>query len=212
MTSDAFFRGPGRRLGPFSVVFVDGLHTAEQSHRDVLNALSVLEDGGLVIVHDCNPESVAAAAPTLAEARSLPGHLHHWNGDVFRTIVRLRTRRDLRVVVVDVDQGVGIVARRANDAPLDLTEDEIDALTYADLAANRRHLLGLVPPTDLDDVLAEAPARRVSRSRRRPRRRPSPRAGFVRFSAVSPRPGSLFWLPVRVRPPRGGRHPARSGK
>ncbi len=155
MTSDAFFRGPGRRLGPFSVVFVDGLHTASQSHRDVLNALSVLEEGGVVVVHDCNPESVAAAAPTLAEALAMPGHLHRWNGDVYRTIVRLRTRRDLRVVVVDADEGIGIVAPGANAAPLDLTEDEIDALTYADLAANRRHLLGLVPPTDLDDVLAE---------------------------------------------------------
>jgi hypothetical protein len=155
MKSDAFFRGPARRLGPFAVVFVDGLHTAEQSHRDVLNALSVLEDGGVVIVHDCNPESAAAAAPTLAEALSLPGHLHRWNGDVYRTIVRLRTRGDLRVVVVDADEGVGIVARGANEAPLDLAEEEIDALTYADLAANRRQLLGLVPPTDLDEVLAE---------------------------------------------------------
>ncbi len=155
MTIDAFFRGPGRRLGPFSVVFVDGLHTAEQSHRDIVNALSVLEDGGVVVVHDCNPESAAAAAPTLAEALSMPGHLHRWNGDVYRTIVRLRTRRDLRVVVVDVDEGVGLVARGANEAPLDLSEDEIDALTYADFAANRRQLLGLVPPTDLDEVLAE---------------------------------------------------------
>jgi hypothetical protein len=155
MTSDAFFRGPGRRLGPFSVVFVDGLHTAEQSHRDIVNALSVLEDGGVVVVHDCNPESAAAAAPTLAEALSMPGHLHRWNGDVYRTIVRLRTRRDLRVVVVDVDEGVGLVARGANEAPLDLSEDEIDALTYADFAANRRQLLELVPPTDLDEVLAE---------------------------------------------------------
>ncbi len=41
-TSDAFFERHGDRLAPFDVVFVDGLHTYEQSYRDVRNALAVL--------------------------------------------------------------------------------------------------------------------------------------------------------------------------
>ncbi|MGL6278035.1 MAG: class I SAM-dependent methyltransferase, partial [Gaiella sp.] len=167
-TSDAFFRRAGRRLQPFAVVFVDGLHTAEQSQRDVLNALAVLEPGGAVVVHGCNPESPAAAAPTLAEAQRTPGYRHVWNGDVYRTIVRLRTRPDLRVVVIDLDQGVGIVTPGRNDDPLPLSEVAVDALTYEDLRRDRQLLLGLRPPIDLDEILADLvtrseAARRVER-------------------------------------------------
>lgn len=154
-TSDRFFRGPARRLGTFAVVFVDGLHTAEQSHRDVLNALERLEQGGVIVVHDCSPESAAAAAPTLAEAMSMPGYLKRWNGDVYRTIVRLRTRSDLRVVVLDADEGLGLVTRGRNDDPLRLSDADVDALTYDDLARDRRRLLGLRPPTELDEIIAE---------------------------------------------------------
>ena len=74
MTSDDFFAGPARRLAPYDVVFVDGLHTYEQSYADVLNALAVLADPGVVLVHDCNPVSEAAAAPTLHAAARTPGY------------------------------------------------------------------------------------------------------------------------------------------
>lgn len=157
MTSDAFFAGPGRRLGPFSVVFVDGLHTAEQSHRDVANALGALEPDGAVVLHDCNPQTPAAGAPSLDRAVAVDGYDGTWNGDVFRTIVRLRTRADLRVVVLDTDQGLGLVLPGPAADRLDLTEAQVEALTYEDLARDRVRLLGLCPPDALGGLLA-APA------------------------------------------------------
>ena len=137
-----------------STVFIDGLHTAEQSHRDVLNALERLEPGGVILLHDCNPQSAAAAAPTLDEAVAMPGFAGDWNGDVFRTIVRLRTRDDVRVHVLDCDHGVGVVVRGRCAEPLGLSDAEIEALTYDDLARDRAALLGLRPASDLDELLA----------------------------------------------------------
>ena len=112
-TSDAFFERHGDRLAPFDVVFVDGLHTYEQSYRDVLNALAVLRPDGVVLVHDCNPQTAAAAAPSLAEAARTDGFAGDWNGDVYRAIVRLRTDPELDVSVLDADQGVAVVTRGA---------------------------------------------------------------------------------------------------
>jgi hypothetical protein len=83
----------------------------------------------------------------------MPGYLQRWNGDVYRTIVRLRTRSDLQVVVLDADEGLGLVTRGVTNEPLPLTDEEIDALTYDDLARDRQRLLGLRPPSELDEIL-----------------------------------------------------------
>lgn len=153
-TSDAFFARHGSRLAPFDVVFVDGLHTAEQAHRDVVNALETLRLGGVVLVHDCNPQSAAAAAPSLAEAARAEGFNGDWNGDVYRAIVRLRTRDDLDVSVLDTDQGVALISRGQPRDPLALTSDELEHLGYAELDRDRARLLGLRPATELDELLA----------------------------------------------------------
>ena len=154
-TSDGFFRRAAHRFAPFDVVFVDGLHTYEQSYRDVENALRVLAARGVILVHDCSPSSAAAAAPTLDEAARTPGWAWEWNGDVYRTIVRLRTRPDLRVSVLDCDHGVGIVARGQPDELLELTSEEIAALDYDALSSDREELLGLRRAEDLNDVLED---------------------------------------------------------
>ena len=153
-TSDAFFHGPARRLAPFDVVFVDGLHTYDQAYRDIVNALAVLAPGGIVVVHDCNPASAAAAAPTLDQAVRAAGYDGDWNGEVYRAIVRLRTRDDLRVGVLDLDQGVGIVTRGAPATRLELSPEEVESLGYAELERDRSGLLGLRRPEDLQELLA----------------------------------------------------------
>jgi hypothetical protein len=153
MTSDAFFAGPARRFAPFDVVFVDGLHTYEQSYADVLHALALLADPGVVVVHDCNPGSEAAAAATLESAARTPGYRGEWNGEVYKALIRLRTHPDLRVCVIDCDQGVGIVVKGEADAPLHLTPDEIAGLGYTDLEASREFLLDLRPAHAVGEVL-----------------------------------------------------------
>ena len=152
-TSDEFFERRAARLAPFDVVLVDGLHTDEQAHRDVVNALAHLAGGGVVVVHDCSPASAAAAVPTLEEAARTPGFSGEWNGDVFRAIVRLRTRADLRIAVLDCDHGVGIVRKGPAADRLDLAAADVERLTYDDLERDRARLLGLRPADDLELVL-----------------------------------------------------------
>ena len=136
-------------------MLVDGLHTAEQSYRDVINSLVWLSDSGTIVLHDCNPASEVAALPTMAMAWRRPDFTGEWNGDVWKTIVRLRaTRPDLRVCVLDCDQGVGLVRYGDGDPPLAIDEDEIDALGYDDLASDRKHWLNLKPPSYIAEFLA----------------------------------------------------------
>ena len=61
MRSDDFFAKTHSSLlkEGVDVAFVDGLHTHEQSLRDVKNCLKFLNPGGFIVVHDCNPSSRA---------------------------------------------------------------------------------------------------------------------------------------------------------
>ena len=160
MTSDEFFaRDPGglRSVG-LEVAFIDGLHTYAQSLRDVENCLALLNPGGAVLMHDCSPPSRAAATPALSpgEARRKAGEAWdgRWCGDVYKTILHLRSQRpDLRVGVLDCDRGIGVIRPGEAGETLEIDPERIARLDYADLERNRRRWLGLRPPESLADML-----------------------------------------------------------
>ncbi len=101
MTSDEFFASHGPALRRFDVVYVDGLHTFEQTLRDIMNALLVLNYGGVVIVDDILPLSFHASLPSLDEAFQVRDHLaisqpsltgdNTWMGDVYKVAFFVET-------------------------------------------------------------------------------------------------------------------------
>jgi len=154
LTSDDFFAQKSDRIkeiGGLDVVFIDGLHLYEQVIKDIENSLQYLNKGGVILVHDCNPlnENAAVRAYTSAEvaAMNLPGYDYIWNGDVFKAIVGLRaTRKDIDILVINSDHGVGIITQGEADSPLTLTETQLANLNYADLDKNRESYLNLKQP------------------------------------------------------------------
>jgi len=145
VTSDAFFQVPRKSQ---DVIFIDGLHTYEQSLRDVENALTILKDDGVIVMHDCNPPSTSAAFPaeSIEEVVSLnpKGFDGSWCGDVWKTICHLRaSRSDLDVFVHDDDCGLGVIAKRDARTMIDLPLSQIAALQYDDLLAHRSDWLNL---------------------------------------------------------------------
>ena len=147
VTSDVYFsRNQTKR---FDVVFIDGLHTYEQSLRDVVNSLERLNEAGVIFLHDCIPPHRAAAYPSRVSAQqaaelNIGGWTPEWCGDVWKTICHLRSQRsDLRVFVLDGDYGLGVVTRGAPESVLNLTKSELDKMTYEDLVRDRVNLLNL---------------------------------------------------------------------
>ena len=165
-TSDAFFANETAFLEQrgIDVALIDGLHTYRQVVRDVENTLRYLRDDGVIVLHDCNPAnaSIAFPATSYADFRAqnrwrnlLSLTLPPWSGDVWKAIVYLRsTRHDLRIAVLKCDFGVGIVRKGFPESRLSYSAAQIDALNYADLAADRDRLLNLQPPAYLGEFLA----------------------------------------------------------
>ncbi|BBY80643.1 hypothetical protein MPUL_18010 [Mycolicibacterium pulveris] len=165
-TSDAFFANETALLErhPVDVALIDGLHTYEQVVRDVENTVRYLKDDGVIFLHDCNPpfELAGRRADSWEEFMAQqkgPLLIGIWNGDVWKAIVQLRsTRPDLLVGVLKCDQGVGFLRKGSPESTLSYSVEEIEALTYADLKADRRRLLNLKPARYLNEFLAASTA------------------------------------------------------
>lgn len=94
-TSDAYF---GTVVDPserFDVVYLDGMHTLEQTLRDFTNALAHLAPGGVVVVDDVRPVSYLASISDIEEHRRLkeavPKSRGAWMGDVYRLVYFIET-------------------------------------------------------------------------------------------------------------------------
>jgi hypothetical protein len=160
-TSDDFFERETALLErhPVDVALIDGLHTYEQVVRDVEYTVRHLKDDGVIFLHDCNPPFELAGRRAeswedfIAQQKG-PLVIGIWNGDVWKAIVHLRsTRPDLMVGVLKCDQGVGFVRKGSPESTLPYTPAQVDALTYADLKADRKRLLNLKPPRYVDAFL-----------------------------------------------------------
>ena len=132
MTSDDFFKSiDGSRT--WDIIFIDGLHHADQVYRDINNSLRHLSDNGVIICHDMNPVDEMV--------QRVPRQTKKWNGDCWKAWVRMRSQRDdLYMKVIDTDEGLGIIRKNSTNALLDIP----DRLRYSFLAENRKYVLNLI--------------------------------------------------------------------
>lgn len=102
MTSDEFF---AQNTDTFDVIFIDGLHYYEQVSRDLDNALAILNEGGIIILHDMLPTSKKQAVVPI------PTKQQAWLGDVWRLAFDLANREDINFKLVLIDCGCGVVQK-----------------------------------------------------------------------------------------------------
>lgn len=115
ITSDDFFNelkanNPNFPLNiKFDVIFIDGLHLADQAERDILNALNYLSPNGFVVVHDCNPPTEFHARESFG-FRSSPAR-GYWNGTTWKAFYKFRHDKELFSICFDTDWGVGVLSK-----------------------------------------------------------------------------------------------------
>lgn len=117
VTSDEFFSQlrAGKILNPdikFDVIFVDGLHLAEQVERDIINALDFITEDGFVVLHDCNPPSEWHARENYM-FQETPA-FGFWNGTTWKAFQKWRFEPGVYSCCIDSDWGVGVLSRKTN--------------------------------------------------------------------------------------------------
>lgn len=149
MTSDEFFDKieSGEILNKeinFDVVFIDGLHLAEQVDRDIENSLRYLREGGFIVLHDCNPPTEWHAREEFS-CKLTPAGVN-WNGTVWKSFVKWRTNKSISMCCIDTDWGVGVIS---NSIMIGQPMDSINPFfEYKWLDSNRKEILNLVDFND----------------------------------------------------------------
>ena len=139
MTSDAFFVYAGNvsEKNLFDLIFIDGLHTAEQVKKDFENSLKILSPNGFIVLHDCNP---LKEEHTIVPRQTERGH---WNGDVWRFAVAFTGYDQLWRWTVDIDNGCTVFWNRS-DALDEVVHYGISEMPWSHFDKNRKKLLNLI--------------------------------------------------------------------
>ena len=143
MTSDEFFKN--NKLF-FDLIFLDGLHTYEQTIKDIDNSLKHLKKNGLIVIHDCLPKKIWN--------QIVPRMYGHWNGDVWKAIVHTRTYENADTYTCIADHGLGIVFNRKNRNLLKLSSSNFKKLKFSDYYNNHKNFMNPIEYKSLLKILS----------------------------------------------------------
>lgn len=94
------------------ICLVDGWHTYQTAYRDLARMFDLLADGGVLVVHDCLPESRDGASPRF--------RIGEWWGQSYKAFLDFVLRTpSLDYFALDCDHGCGVIIKnRVLDAVL----------------------------------------------------------------------------------------------
>ena len=136
-TSDEFFENPLFSKITSKMFFIDGLHHAEQVKKDFKNCLSRLDEGGFIMMHDCNPHS--------ENITHVPRDNREWCGDTYKFACQLSKYGGIEFVTINEDYGCTLVWKNDNKSPTtDVGVPPIEGMTWGYFQANKEILLNLI--------------------------------------------------------------------
>ena len=136
--SDTFF---SKNKDKFDLIFIDGLHHADQVEKDINNSLNFLNENGYIVCHDM--------LPTSKILQEVPRKQGVWTGDCWKAWVKIRsTRPDLLMFVVDTDWGCGVITR--GEQSLIKVQDE---LTFENFQKNKNQWMNIISVKEFKEII-----------------------------------------------------------
>lgn len=147
MTSDEYFNNLSVD-DKFDVIFIDGLHTAEQCYIDINNAIKHLSDNGYILCHDMHPLNKWL----IRKIENWTFSDGCWNGDVYKAFIKFRKEHlDYKCCTLyNCDWGIGIITKGQGT---DFECDNIDDISYEEYYNKKEYLMNFVDVEDFLDKL-----------------------------------------------------------
>lgn len=134
MTSDDFFASLNSKM-KWDIIFIDGLHLAEQVEKDFYNAAKHLNKNGLIVLHDTNPKEQKFAL-------EIPNN-GTWNGTTYQFMIKLASSdKDFSFFTVNTDHGVSIVKNQHR--PTLYGEGKANICDWNHFVVNKKVILNLI--------------------------------------------------------------------
>jgi len=141
-TSDNFFKKNNQK---FDCIFIDGLHYYDQVKKDVINSLKVLNENGIILLHDCLPNDVYSQA--------IPRCQYNWHGDVWKALVEFRTYENLDVYTCYADFGIGVIFKRKNSNLLKINTKKFRELKFKEYFNNFKLFMNVISFEELINII-----------------------------------------------------------
>ncbi len=143
MTSDQYFTS-NNSGDKFDLIYLDGLHTFQQTLRDFCCSISVASDRAIWLIDDTLPRDAYSAWPNQSESilfrrkSGLKGNI--WHGDVFKAVVGINDLFPLFCFLTIEGSGnpqtIVWRGKRETFSPLYDNMEIISRMTYFDLQKN----------------------------------------------------------------------------
>jgi len=135
MTSNDYFWITVYRI--FDLIFIDGLHHADQVERDFNNSLSCLSNSGFIVIHDC--------LPVHENTTHVPRDSKQWHGDVYKFVMKLRTIPGIDFITYNFDEGCCVVWKNK----LMKGSKKVIDTSWENYKLNGRKLMNVVDETNI---------------------------------------------------------------
>lgn len=122
----------------WNIIFIDGLHLADQVYRDIIHSIAHITKPGFVLLHDVNPESWHTAHSDYTY------YLEHggmWNGTAWKAFYHARTQLPYECYTVNTDQGIGVIQTHTPATPVTHNNHWYE---YGMMSQDRSYSLGLI--------------------------------------------------------------------
>lgn len=145
VTSDEYFGSIVTDENQFDVIYLDGLHTFEQTLRDLTNALAHLAPRGVIVIDDVRPPSYHASLASQANYHKLRVHVNDtrlaWMGDVYKVVWMIDTFfQSLQYRTISNNHGQAVIWRERRQSVRQRTTAEIADLSFESFVLSRNVL------------------------------------------------------------------------
>lgn len=158
VTSNEYFFESSNRGDKFDIIFLDGLHTFEQTLTDLLHAVDRVKENGIIILDDVIPDSYPASMRSEEQCyhfrRSIGDTSTHWMGDVYKLVFFINAYMlNWSYGTVAETHGQLVMWRqpRASGELSQSLASDICGKSYLDAVLQKR-LFNIVP---LEDIIAQ---------------------------------------------------------
>lgn len=148
MTSDDFFSSLEKNTFcnikntiKFDLIFIDGLHLANQVELDIKNSLKYIKEDGFIVLHDCNPPTEFHQRENYNFKKSPAGVL--WNGTTWKAFYKSRCSHNLYSICFDTDWGVGVISLKDRKGFNNLESLENNYFEFNELIKKKQRHLNL---------------------------------------------------------------------